>query len=117
MADMNTTAATIPKPSMNNQLLKPIEGFQRLSQTPSLSLSGDQTARRVTLPSVSPFIECDTKTTGNSDVDRGGLNVRFGACRNLGVPYRFWPVLISGNMGYGADEIELPVDSLNTASG
>jgi len=57
MADTNT----IPKPSMNDQLLNPIGEFQRLTQTLFLSPSGDQTARRVALPSVSSFIECDAE--------------------------------------------------------
>jgi len=70
MADTNTTAAAIPKLSMNDQLLKPIEEFQRLSQTLFLSLSGDQTARRVALPSVSSFIECDAEISRALDIAR-----------------------------------------------
>jgi mediator of RNA polymerase II transcription subunit 4 len=69
---VNTAATATVKPrlSMNDQLLKPIEEFQRLSQTLFLSLSGDQTARRVSPPSVSAFIECDAKISRALDVAR-----------------------------------------------
>ena len=70
MADINATATTIPKLSMSGQLLKPIEEFQRLSQTLFLSLSGDQTARRVPPPSVSLFIECDAEISRALDTAR-----------------------------------------------
>jgi len=55
---------------MSEQLLKPIEEFQRLSQTLFLSLSGDQTARRVPPPPVSSFIECDAEISRALDVAR-----------------------------------------------
>ena len=70
MADINAEVTVIPKPSMSDQLLKPIEEFQRLSQTLFLSLSGDQTARRVPPPSVSLFIECDAQMSRALDVAR-----------------------------------------------
>jgi len=55
---------------MSDQLLKPIEEFQRLSQPLFLSLSGDQTARRVPPPSVSSFIECDAEISRALDIAR-----------------------------------------------
>jgi mediator of RNA polymerase II transcription subunit 4 len=70
MADTNATVTVIPKPSMGDQLLKPIEEFQHLSQTLFLSLSGDQTARRVPPPSVSSFIECDAQISRALDIAR-----------------------------------------------
>ena len=70
MGDTNATVTANPKPSMNNQLLKPIDEFQRLSQTLFLSLSGDQTARRVPPPSVSSFIECDAQISRALDIAR-----------------------------------------------
>ena len=70
MVDTNTRVAVIHKPSMSDQLLKPIEEFQRLSQTLFLSLSGDQTARRVPLPSVSSFVECDAQISRALDIAR-----------------------------------------------
>ena len=66
MADNSTTV----NPSMSDQLLKPIEEFQRLSQALFLSLSGDQTARRVPLPPVSSFIECDAQISRALDIAR-----------------------------------------------
>ena len=68
----NTTATVIenPKLSMNDQLLKPIEEFQRLSQTLFLSLSNDQTARRIPPPSVSAFIGCDAEISRALDIAR-----------------------------------------------
>ena len=70
MVDTNTTVTTTHKPSMSDQLLKPIEEFQRLSQALFLSLSGDQTARRVPLPSVSSFVECDAQISHALDIAR-----------------------------------------------
>ena len=70
MADTSATVTANPKPSMSDQLLQPIEEFQRLSQTLFLSLSGDQTARRVPPPSVSSFIECDTQLSRALDIAR-----------------------------------------------
>jgi len=70
MVDTNTTVTATYKPSMSDQLLKPIEEFQRLSQTLFLSLSGDQTARRVPLPSVSAFVECDAQISRALDIAR-----------------------------------------------
>lgn len=70
MADASATVTTILKPSMSDQLLKPIEEFQRLSQALFLSLSGDQTARRVPPPSVSSFIECDAEVSRALDIAR-----------------------------------------------
>jgi hypothetical protein len=70
---MENTTATFTansKPSMSDQLLKPIEEFQRLSQTLFLSLSSDQTARRVPPPSVSAFIECDAEISRALDIAR-----------------------------------------------
>ena len=66
MVDTSTTV----KPSMSDQLLKPIEEFQRLSQALFLSLSGDPTARRVPLPPVSSFIECDAQISRALDIAR-----------------------------------------------
>jgi len=70
MVDTNATVTTIPQPSMSDQLLKPIEEFQRLSRTLFLSLSGDQTARRIPPPSVSSFIECDAQISRGLDTAR-----------------------------------------------
>lgn len=70
MANTSTTVTTNPKLSMSDQLLKPIEEFQRLSQTLFLSLSGDQSARRVLPPSVSAFIECDAEISRALDIAR-----------------------------------------------
>ena len=70
MADTSSTVTANPKPSMSDQLLKPIEEFQRLSQTLFLSLSGDQAARRVPPPSVAAFIECDAEISRALDVAR-----------------------------------------------
>ena len=70
MAGTETTITAIPQPSMSDQLLKPIEEFQRLSQTLFLSLSGDQTARRVYPPSVSSFVECDAEISRALDIAR-----------------------------------------------
>ena len=70
MADTSATVTATPKPSMSNQLLKPIEEFQRLSQTLFLSLSGDLAARRVPPPSVSSFIECDAQISRALDIAR-----------------------------------------------
>lgn len=70
MADTNAAEKTIPKPSMSDQLLQPIEEFQRLSQTLFLSLSSDQNARRVPPPSVSLFIECDAQISRALDIAR-----------------------------------------------
>lgn len=67
---MANTTATVTKLSMSDQLLKPIEEFQRLSQTLFLSLSSDQTARRVPPPSVSAFIECDAEISRALDIAR-----------------------------------------------
>ena len=70
MADITSAVATNPKSSMSDQLLKPIEEFQFLSQTLFLSLSGDQTARRVPPPSVSAFIERDAQISRALDIAR-----------------------------------------------
>ena len=70
MEDFTATATANPTLSMNDQLLKPIEEFQRLSQALFLSLSGDQTARRVHPPSVSAFIQCDAEISRALDVAR-----------------------------------------------
>lgn len=70
MADTNAAEAAIPKPSMSDQLLQPIEEFRRLSQTLFLSLSSDQNARRVPPPSVSLFIECDAQIARALDIAR-----------------------------------------------
>lgn len=70
MTDTRAAVTATPKPSMSEQLLKPIEEFQRLSQTLFLSLSGDQTARRVPPPPVSLFIECDAEISRALDVAR-----------------------------------------------
>lgn len=71
MANTTATATANSKLSMSDQLLKPIEEFQRLSQTLFLSLSSDQTARRVPPPSVSAFIECDAEISRALDIARG----------------------------------------------
>lgn len=70
MADITSAVATNPKSSMSDQLLKPIEEFQLLSQTLFLSLSGDQTARRVPPPLVSAFIERDAQISRALDIAR-----------------------------------------------
>ncbi|KAF9785015.1 vitamin-D-receptor interacting mediator subunit 4-domain-containing protein [Thelephora terrestris] len=70
MVDTNAIITANSKPSMSDQLLKPIEEFQRLSQTLFLSLSGDQAARRVSPPSVAAFIECDAEISRALDVAR-----------------------------------------------
>ena len=70
MANTTATVTTNSKLSMSDQLLKPIEEFQRLSQTLFLSLSSDQTARRVPPPSVSAFIECDAEISRALDIAR-----------------------------------------------
>ena len=67
MADTNVTVK--PSMYMSDQLLKPIE-FQRLPKTLFISLSSDQTARRIPLPSVSSFIECDAQIFRALDVAR-----------------------------------------------
>lgn len=65
---MDVTANS--KLSMSDQLLKPIDEFQRLTQTLFLSLSSDQTARRIPPPSVSAFIECDAEISRALDIAR-----------------------------------------------
>ena len=70
MATSPATVTTNLKLSMSDQLLKPIEEFQRLSQILFLSLSSDQTARRIPPPSVSAFIECDAEVSRALDVAR-----------------------------------------------
>lgn len=70
MEDSTATATANPTLSMNDQLLKPIEEFQRLSQALFLSLSGDQNARRVHPPSVSAFIQCDAEISRALDIAR-----------------------------------------------
>lgn len=67
---MVDTTAVNSKLSMADRLLKPIEEFQRLSQALFLSLSGDQTARRVPPPSVAAFIECDAEISRALDIAR-----------------------------------------------
>ena len=78
MADANTTATAIPKPSMKG----PVTQTSRRVLTPLLTLflspSGDQTARRIT-PSVSiaqTLIEYDTKVSRASGIARNQIKQR-----------------------------------------